>query len=172
MRRGQVVLGTCAIIPVMGMVCNVVVPPETNAYFPELFLLLILALIALVISCKNVNVAVAFFFSAAHVPILIAMARSSGDGQIVWAAAPFVFILLVAALTMNANTVIFFAIPAMIANYAAGIVYGNVGLVGALVFFSVSLSAALYYWLTSYEQRLREHIQEHDARIEKLEREV
>lgn len=133
MRWGQRVLLVCAGLSAGGILFNVLFPPEKNAYLVEQALILLLALIALAISRRNIDRAVAFFFSAALAAILIAMARFPGDGQIIWAAAPFVFALVVAALTMNRDAIIIYGIVALIADCIIGAIYGDAGLAGALM---------------------------------------
>jgi len=124
----------CVIVSILGIIVNILWPPEIYDYLSEMALVLAFALAALWLSRETVDGAIFLFCAGVLMPVLAMIERfhADTDQQVIWIAAPLVGVLTVAALTQNIKAIVAYTFIALIADCFIGAIYQDVGQAGAL----------------------------------------
>jgi len=132
MARQLIITG--AIIPGVGIGFNLLFPPEHYAYFGELTLLLLFALVALLRYRVSPGSALFLWCAGVQLPLLadVERAYSVNNTWSVFILGPFVGLLIVGLALKDRTATKSFVGVALVANCAVGIICKDIGQAGAL----------------------------------------
>ena len=135
-------------VPTFGILFNLLCPPKYYAYFGEMTLLLLFALVALWLHRASLSAAVFFYCVSVQLSLLADVERAhrvNGTWSI-FVLGPFVGLLIVAALLKDQKMTIAFAGVAVVINCIVGILCSDIGNAVALCTLSVMTSIPLIAW--------------------------
>lgn len=161
-----VTLWVFLLVPALGLFVNTIAPPERYGYIQEQALLAALALGALWLAQTTVNGAIFLYCSFALVPVGAMLEHYGGASPLVLT--PLLGIVLVALLTRDERAIVAYGLVALVGSIILGALVDDLGMGGALAFFSGALTACALWW--TQDCNLKAELRSVQSKQERVER--